>query len=105
METGWLSPAGDFYPCPVYDHIATAMDILEKANHPGAYRTPDSVLLALGWVQITISMLFHKEQRVYWERHLTPAQIRFLKPYFSEENPLPMDSNAIIRWSKALDEQ
>lgn len=33
METGWLSPAGDFYPCPVYDHIATAMDILEKANH------------------------------------------------------------------------
>lgn len=21
METGWLSPAGDFYPCPVYDHI------------------------------------------------------------------------------------
>ena len=32
LQTGWLSPNGDFYPCGVYEHISLAREILKDEN-------------------------------------------------------------------------
>lgn len=98
MQTGWLSPNGEFYPCATFDHIEVAEDIISKVGIQanGVYH-PDDVLMSAGWVHITRSSLGMKEQNVFWDKFLTEHQKRFLKPYF-EENDEPVSDVAKARW-------
>ena len=96
IKTGWLSPTGEFHPCPVYDHIYVARKLTNQD------RNADEILMNQGWVQITISQLGRKEWRIYWSnRHsLSPEQKSFLEPYFAPDSEFPMDEWSQYRWEK-----
>lgn len=98
MQTGWLNPAGRFYPCETFEHVAVAEEILGDRY----IVAPDDSLMDSGWVKITRSLLGIKEQNIFWEKHLTKPQIEFLRPYF-ETNDEPVNSIAIMRWEWELD--
>ncbi len=87
MKTGWLSPTGEWFPCPVYDHIFWARKL------SGEDRRADDVLINRGWVKISITQLGRKEWRIYWNNRLglTPEQKQFLKPYFESDSDFPVD--------------
>lgn len=94
MQTGWLSPTGEFTPCDVYDHVDAAREITKEGYDA------DQILLKRGYVQISRSAMGKREQKVYYDIYhtLTPEQVRFLRPYF-EENDVPMDEVAQYRWN------
>lgn len=56
LQTGWLSPTGDFYPCGVYEHISLAREILKDENANRA----DEKLHDCGFVSITTTKEFLK---------------------------------------------
>ena len=103
MQTGWLAPNGDFYKCSLYEHIDTAIEIVEKLNMCCPVRHfADKLLMDNGWVQITRSLLGVKEQSIYWDKFLTEAQKTFLRPYF-EENDENVSYVSKLLWEKAED--
>lgn len=103
MQTGWLAPNGDFYPCEVFDHVGVAEDIIDKLNvQKGGRYHSDDILLYGGWVKITRSLLVVKEQNIVWDKFLTEYQKQFLRPYF-EENDEPVSWVAQKRWDYETD--
>lgn len=98
LQTGWLAPNGDFYPCRVYEHISCARKILndEYANRA------DEKLQDSGFAEITLSQLGVKEWKIYWKHFLTEQQKNFLKPYF-EDDVFPMCKIVKIRWEREND--
>lgn len=103
MQTGWLDPAGRFYPCETFEHVAVAQDIVHESEIPNRFLSaPDDVLMYTGWVKITRSLLGTKTQEIFWERRLTDSQIKFLWPYFAE-NDENISSIAMMRWERELD--
>ena len=94
MKTGWLSPTGEWFPCPIYDHIYVARWL------SGEDRRADDVLINRGWVKISISQLGRKEWRIYWHYRLglTPEQKQFLKPYFEPDSDFPIDALTRDYW-------
>ena len=97
MKIGWLSPTGEFIECGLYDHSVVA----EKLT--GDPVQPDEILFKRGYAKITVSMLGKKEQAIFWDLHrdLTPEQVRFLRPYF-EENDLPLTWATRYRWEQEV---
>lgn len=95
MQTGWLSPTGEWHPCETYEHTTYASRVLESS---------EDRLEKTGWVKITRSAMGMREQKIYWDlRHsLTPEQVRFLRPYF-EENDIPVCHLAAYRFEKESD--
>ena len=103
MQTGWLAPNGDFYPCETFDHVEVAEDLVDKFNvQRGLKYHADDILMDAGWTKITRSLLGRKEQNVFWEKFLTEYQKQFLRPYF-EENDEPVSAIAIMRWEFEMD--
>lgn len=105
-DLGWLSPTGEFIKCGWGDHTAVADEIVRLRSFNGNFYSvrAEEMLLHYGWAKITMSLLGFKSQRIYWDRHLTPEQIQFLRPYF-DDNPFPVDANTEIQWEKELDNQ
>lgn len=100
MQTGWLAPNGDFYPCDTYDHSDVATSLVRQLNLPIGWKYhEDEVLLESGWVKISRSAVGVKEQKVYWDNFLTDYQKNFLRPYF-EENDIPMCGVCQTKWDK-----
>jgi hypothetical protein len=103
MQTGWLAPNGDFYPCEVYDHVEVAREIIDKLNVPrdGRYHS-DDILWSSGWVKITRFFLGVKEQGIVWDKFLTEYQKQFLRPYFEENDELVSFASK-ARWDREMD--
>lgn len=99
LDTGWLSPTGEFFQCPTYDHIAVAQKLT------GEYYRADETIMKRGYVQISINLLGTKEWAIFWDLHhtLTPEQTRFLRPYFENEDTFPVCFSARCRWDKEFD--
>ena len=97
MQTGWLSPTGEFIKCDTYDHL----DVARQLTHDGCYA--DDLLLKRGYVKISRSLMGRREQAIYYDlRHtLTPEQVRFLRPYF-EENDIPVSEVTQQRWEMGV---
>ena len=93
MQTGWLSPTGEFVKCDTCEHLYVARQLTHDGYHA------DDLLLRQGYVQISKSLMGNREQAIYYDLHhtLTPEQIRFLRPYF-EENDIPVSELARQRW-------
>lgn len=108
FKTGWLSPSGEFFQCSCFDHVPTANRIVEQYGYPaintdGEILHSDDILLAHGWVHISISdFLFGHEWRVNWgwNRFLTDSQKAVLCPYFDLLRINDMDRT---RWESELD--
>lgn len=99
LNTGWLSPTGEFFQCNSYDHIAVAREL------SGDDYRADEMLMKRGFVQISISLLGKKEWAIFWDakHHLTPEQTRFLRPYFEDTNTFPVCFSAKCRWDRNID--
>ena len=55
LKVGWMAPNGDFYPCSMWDHMETAIDLYEsnygyKFERDCAYA--DDLLKTKGWIGI-----------------------------------------------------
>lgn len=96
MKTGWLSPTGEWFPCPVYDHMYVARQLADTTIRP------DDVLIDRRWVKISISQLGRKEWRIYWHHRLglTPEQKQFLRPYFEPDSDFPVDAFTRDYWEE-----
>ena len=82
LQTGWLSPMGDFYECDEYDHYKKALEIIDLFDYAFNEQKswPDDCLIAHGWVHITYDDWAHKF-RLFWNKTLSLAQEDFLLPY------------------------
>ena len=94
--TGWLSPTGEFVPCPPYAHFASAQNILMRM--PGVdteqmTTTPDTALLNMGWAEICIASFFD-HGFTFAAKRLTPEQVSFLEPYYNGDYGLGMTKMA-----------
>ena len=60
MQTGWVDPMGNFYPCKMFDHIEVAMNLVDtlKLGSITMKYNADEILLENGWVQITRHRLY-----------------------------------------------
>jgi hypothetical protein len=99
LNTGWLSPTGEFIQCNIYDHISVAQDLTCE------YRRADEVLMKRGYVQVSMNLLGTREWAIFWDLHhnLTPEQTRFLRPYFEDKDTFPVCCSARCRWDKEMD--
>lgn len=99
LDTGWLSPTGEFFRCQTYEHIAVARKL------SGDDYRADETLMKRGFVQISISLLSKKEWAIFWgtNHRLTPEQTRFLRPYFEDKEAFPVCFSAKCRWDRNID--
>jgi len=72
LRCGWLSPEGKIEYTSHYEHFDKVRTILLK-YYPDEYDMyhPDTALLNLGWVGITVSEIGEKTWMIYWTKHLT----------------------------------
>lgn len=98
MQTGWVDPAGCFYPCNTYEHYDLAVELVARI-YPEIMddKFEDTILLDHGWVQITRSQIGQKTQNIYWDKFLSESQKQFLHPYF-EDNDEPISSVSRMKW-------
>lgn len=105
---GWLSPTGEFHKCNSFDHYEVARELAQCINAPSIDSKlsriipEDDRLLSVGWVYIGIATFKCHEWRIGWERKLTPEQIKFLRPYFENENGLPVNEFCKYRWEDEI---
>lgn len=70
MQTGWLSPTGEWHPCETYEHTSYASRVLNSS---------ESRLEDTGWVKITRSAMGIREQKIYWDlRHYTNSRTKHI---------------------------
>ena len=109
LKTGWLSPTGEFFQSGLYEHIDVARELADSLSLPSYdFKTnrrisDDDKLLNAGWVYVGIGVYFEHEWRIGWNIKLSPEQIRFLRPYF-EQNDLPVNEIARMRWELETEE-
>ena len=109
FRQGWLSPTGEFFECKSYDHCETARELADNLSlqridiKTSRIISEDEQLLNAGWVYIGISSFMCHEWRIGWNRKLTPEQICFLRPYFEDDNELPVNEFRKIRWNEEKD--
>lgn len=98
LQTGWLSPTGEFTSCPSYAHMQTSREIAKKLGLLKREYRPDDDLIDAGYVYIGIGSFFHHGWLINWEFHhsLTPEQKSFLKPYFEDEEYI--EPTTMMRW-------
>ena len=107
MNLGWLSPTGEFIQCALMDHLSVAREIADELNYPkyddikDKLLHPDEQLLRNGWVHITRFQLGAHEYVVYWQRHLTQEQKRYLEPFFNDDNSL-IDRLSRFEWEEEI---
>lgn len=58
MDTGWLSPSGEFIECEPRDHLSMAEDIAQKLGIYDENCISDDVLLEFGWIRISFLTFF-----------------------------------------------
>ena len=54
MDTGWLSPSGEFIECEPRDHLSVADGIAQNLDIYDDDCNSDDVLLEFGWIRISI---------------------------------------------------
>lgn len=86
QPSGFLTPTGELIRCDYLEHWYTAYEICKHNNWDNSISPLDEVIERHGFVHLFYSSFGRKEYHVVWgENHLTPEQIRFLKPIFEAE--------------------
>ena len=95
LHTGWLALNGDFYPCDYMEHLVLADNLWGSM---GQEWTPvvEQKLLEIGRLEIRCvtflehGFLFHWD---YEHGHLTPEQVRVIKPIVEDNWDMILKSN------------
>ena len=95
LDTGWLAPNGDWYPCDYMEHLAFADDLWYTMSQEW---TPDveQKLLEMGWLEIQRVMFLEHGFLFHWDYehgHLTPEQVRVIKPVVEDNWDMILKSN------------
>lgn len=107
QPSGFLTPTGELIKCHYLEHWATANEICIH-NHWDWDDSPvDELIEKHGFVHLFYSFLGRKEYHTVWGNHLTPEQIRFLKPMFEageDEIDIPFGINSVFSFGKEIEE-
>lgn len=95
LDTGWLAPNGDWYPCEYTEHLILADELWKSMGQPW---TPDveQKLLEMGWLEIHRIMFLEYRFLFHWDYvhgHLTPEQVRIIKPVVEDNWSMILKSN------------
>ena len=111
-QTGWLSPDGEFIPCPSYAHISTARDIVEKIGTTTKYKwhlrnnSPDGILYGNGWISIEIRTMW--EHGIEFCRNyyapVTDIQAKMLREYAERDDVKPFLTEYCLKVLQSLDD-
>ena len=95
LETGWLAPNGDWYPCEYTEHLMCADELWRTMSQEW---TPDveQKLLEMGWVEVQLirfnrPYFFFHQGDMY--NHLTLEQIQTIKPIVEDNWDMILKSN------------
>ena len=94
LETGWMSPDGDFYPAEYMEHIDVADKIWSEMYKTSAPLNVDQKLVEYGWVSIHCMTCLEHGFLFNFHKHLTVEQRAAIKPIFEE------NINRIIKSSR-----
>lgn len=86
LQTGWMAPNGDFYPCGYMEHIHTADRIIEAMPDEEYGSDPENVLKKKGWVEIHFLEYLRHKWFFDFYGNLTPEQKRVIKAAFEEQD-------------------
>lgn len=81
IDSGWLSPSGEFIQCDPYEHIATAEKL---AGDKVPYFQADEYLMNHGWVKIYRGSYLDHKWHINWHGFLSEPQKSYLKPIFED---------------------
>lgn len=84
LATGYIAPNGDFYPCQCFDHLATAAELFEMINGYEFCGDAENQLMKAGWISIHVLSFMEHGFLFSFTGHLTPEQIRVIKPVVEE---------------------
>ena len=85
LESGWMSPDGEFFPCGYMEHSATAEKISGSIWGDVPW-DPEDRLMENGWLQIGRIMFGVRRPGFvfFFKGHLSPEQVHLLKPLAEE---------------------
>lgn len=94
LDTGWLAPNGDWYPCEYTEHLILADDLWESMGQSWVPNV-EQKLLEMGWCEI---QLFRFDRPYYFfhikdHGHLTPEQVHVIKPVVEDNWDMILKSN------------
>lgn len=84
LDTGWISPSGDYYPTGYMEHLFVADEIWKMLNNGTPPNDVDRRLVDLGWCEIHCLTYIEHGFLFNFGRHLTPEQKAVIKPVFEE---------------------
>ena len=95
LDTGWLAPNGDWYPCDYMEHLALADDLWKSM---GQAWVPDveQKLLEMDWVEVQLVRFDRPYYFFHWDYehgHLTPEQVRVIKSVVENNWSMILKSN------------
>ena len=95
LDTGWLAPNGDWYPCEYTGHLRLADDLWHSM---GQAWVPDveQKLLKMGWLKIQGVMFLEHGFLFHWDYkhgHLTLEQVQVIKPIVEDNWDMILKSN------------
>lgn len=98
LDTGWLAPNGDWYPCDYMEHLALADDLWNLMYGLWEPWEPniEQKLLEMGWVEIQLMRFDRPYYLFHWDyshRHLTPEQVHVIKPVVEDNWDMVLKSN------------
>lgn len=85
LESGFLSPTGEFFPCSYMAHITVADELLETLCPDKYFDDPEEQLRKLGWVDVHMEITSRK-YNVCWNYygHMSSEQVRVLRPLIED---------------------
>ena len=93
LNTGWMSPNGDFYPAGYMEHLAVADEIWRMNYGDFPPNDVDRQLVSFGWCGIHCVTFIDHGFLFSFNRHLTPEQKLVIKPVFEDNKQRIIESS------------
>lgn len=94
LDTGWLAPNGDWYPCDYMEHLVLADDLWKSMGQAWVPNV-EQRLFEWGWVEVQL-MRFDRPYYLFHIKdhgHLTPEQVQVIKPVVEDNWDMILKSN------------
>ena len=85
LETGYMSPSGEFYPVGYMEHLFAADEIYEYIHGGPAPIDAEALLIKEGWLGVHKVTFIDHGYVFNFHRHLSPEQKRVVRPVFESE--------------------